>query len=432
MLLALVIWFGIDNTRLKNKFDKYKIGFDKKFSVKNKSNELDLITLQSCNFDKDGNYLLTNLPTLFPNGIMLFKDPNLIDDINLKDITNISENHIPLQEILSYNEDILQKKTPDEIKKIMQDINEYMENIAEYLKQNSSDEIMKKVYIKLQQIIQYINDTSQKIDSISTDIETIGDKIKHWVKFIISSHGGLNILFEIVRPQIKQGLYLKIMSEISDQNSSQNSSVPFLNDACTLPPYILWQKCPPDSIPIGSKGYKTESCKNWYQKFSGSLLCQKIDSDMGINITNSKTFNDIIKVYKLYNNIQNIENKIQNLKTLNPLISELIADAIIYIDKFPKVQLARSLLVSFYSKFLDTFKDIENIFFDLLDVCNTLNCNKLQCTIDLNKVSEMLKRKCTDINCGTDKVNLTTKNMKNMKNIKNDNIGYLGSIIQPF
>jgi hypothetical protein len=230
------------------------------------------------------------------------------------------------------------------------------------------------------------------------------------------------MLLQKIRPHLKQVFYLKILSEVNDKPISNNDI--HENKACTLPPYAFWQKCPDGQIPVGSKGYKNETCTHWYQKFSGSLLCMTVEPDTKLDIQSSESYK---KIQDLYSQYITTKNKIE----ANEIISELIADTLAYLDTFPKIKLAHNILKSIYKKYLSTFEQVEDIFLDLVDVCNTLSCNNnSDCNVSVENIQTMLKRQCNKTTCQFTKPSQYFVKMQ--PDIDNIFPGYLGSIIQPF
>jgi hypothetical protein len=358
------------------------------FIYNNQPNVLDLQKIQSCKFDPNGNYYISNSPIYLKDGLLLYSDPKL-EQISEKDIMNKLDQSdtykfkYSIQDILSMKIDTIKNNKNDPI--FSQDIKMHLQDITEYLKHNSSDEEIQDILNNMKKIGQYVDNLINDINDIKIKTTNIYSKFINWVKFIISRGGGLDAILESIRPTIKQQFYLDMIS-LSTKNANNYSS-----GQCSLPPYQLWQKCPDNTIPTGSQGYKNQYCNKWYQKFSGTLLCSSSSSTSSFD-----TLDSCKKIANAIKNFKNIDAIFNDPNSYKSEIIKLIVHAIqTSISGIPQAVIVTNILTSIFHNFLQTYQQIEGILADLQDVCNSFSCANDSCQFDPIYVKTILSRQCS-------------------------------------
>jgi hypothetical protein len=387
------------------------------FIFDNEPNILDLQKIQSCKFGSDGIYSIIDTPLYLKHGISLYSDPKLnklteeeiIDQMNKLDGYQFK---FSITDIISMSKEAIQKNKNDPL--FSKEIKMHLQDIVEYLKHNSSDIEMQNLLNELTKIGQYVDDLINDIHEVKTKTTNIYSKFINWVKFIISKGGGLDAILDSIRPVIKQQFYLDLIS-LSTVNTNDNSS-----GECSLPPYQLWQKCPDNTIPTGSQGYKNQYCNKWYQKFSGTLLC----SSTG-NTKSFDTLDSCKKIANAINQFKKIDYIFDDSNSYKTEMIKLIVHAIQNsVAGVPQANAVAQILSSIFHRFLKDYRQVENIYADLQDVCLAFSCPNDSCEFDPKYVKTILSRQCSLQNPETCPKILPTLQLSNNKS--NNGIGNFG------
>ena len=326
---------------------------------------LDLAKLPQAILDGDvgKEYVLTNKPAWFPNGIKVYKDI-LLDQISNEEINKANPDGINEEDLsgLMIKAQALKKNpsTPvtDEDKARIQ---HYLELIEQFLVDNPD---AAKEWDEVVQNLKYLWNRGQGPPPPPVEKPSMGSIYK-WAKYIISKLGGVGKLLRMFERRIKYDFINDVVSSYRTQTSGEIAG----SGHCTAYPLSWWQNCPTGSTAVGHRGWakKGSACNKWYQHLSGELLCQKYDGAAQYKSPVGGGCQTVLKVLstgeKLYKNPE-----------VHTIVAKLLAMALSAASMIPHVGAIISVVATIIKLALPLLGDFSWLLADFKDVCYNFGC----------------------------------------------------------
>jgi hypothetical protein len=365
LICGFIIYIIIDkiqNTdKCKNK-DKTGIGFGK-FALEGHPDTLQLSKLQVVALDNTSKvWNMIKTPVNFPNGIKIYMD-KVLGEIPSSIINNNMENNKDSKNIfpLSVVINAIIKGIEDKFPELKDSVDHYAQLITEFLAHNpSANKLWRDTLDYLGRWIQGARGNELGPVPILPDI----NDIYNWVKYIISSVGGVSGILKRFQKRIKYDLIESIANTSGDYRKLPKTMDTKWSGVCSIYPLSFWQNCPDGYKPTGKSRGWTENgaCNKWYDHWSGEIECGKYNIDFEIPV--GGTCKQIIDFF------DNMENE-----AVRSMVSTSVSAILAGLNLIPSIAPIISIVQVIMKLAFALVGDLTWLVRDLRDVCYNFTCN---------------------------------------------------------